>query len=1453
MNSKKHTLLKKLMAILLAVALFLPYMPTISFAADESLSPEPSYIVVQKTITGLTDEQVKTLKNELTITVAGGGKSYTLEYNQNEGNIQFRETDNTWAWRISGATGGTYTVSESGCEPTELGLPAGAKLTPTGFGDVTVASADINVYADKETTCRHVDWPLYEGKFFAGSLTGGNGVVVITNRAPSASQRTAIEAALIGGNWKAPVYYYSLSNLNIDEGNNNPDYAIPIKVMNENSEVTTLTYYPNRTYSGESASGVIEFSDTSVWNHVAAVTYDTEAVKLADIQTTNAYTQPVVLENALKISKTLTGREWKDTDEFSFTISGENTTTPMPSQKKVTISGTNIDKTAEFGSISYNEPGTYTYTIKEDPISSDSDVLWDTSTYTVTVTVEQGNDGVLKISSVEYKKGDSSFDYDANSAPMSFTNIQKIDIPVEKVWNDSNNQDGKRPTSVTVKLLANGAETGKSLTLNAGNSWKESFVGLAKTDENGSPITYTVKEEGVSDYTSQVASNESGGFTITNTYTPETVTVAGSKTWEDNDNQDGKRPQSITINLLADGQIKESKNVTESDGWQWSFDNLPKYKNGEEIIYSITEDAVEGYSTDYSGYNVTNRYTPGKTSVTVSKSWEDGNNQDGKRPDSVTVKLLANGVDTQKTLDLSAANNWTGSFADLDEYKDGQKIQYTVQEVVIEGYSSETSGDASNGFTITNTYTPETINIPVKKEWNHGDNPADKQPTAVTVELYADGTKTSESLTLNAGNDWKASFENLPKYKNGNEIQYKVEEVPVDSYGSVVTGDKTDGFIVTNTYEKAVYITPADIIVYTGGDEYAGVVDNGHEIAPISNGGLPTPGYLITLPEDIDKDYFGDAGVAADLSGRVQFVYDFNGDGQYVSPDDRVWKLSLYSEGGDMTSQTSPEDGRARFVYRMENDSVTGTPLRMQFTDEDENVTTSDDFTIRADDLYQEFKMSIYRGTLDRGKIKAEILNEEGTVVATRNVEVGTATLTIRGTTNSEEFSSVVHEESAVSNNKNNITALVPEDAKYVINQSQVSVAPANVSLLSDAVVDTSILKEYIVNKNIADNDENFEYRYLDLVDTTNGNAYVTADKPIDVYWKLPEGASSDDNFRIVHFKGLDRQYDNATEDLIGTEGYEVEEYSAAKKNLSIVTINDVEYLKFSVDSFSPFVLAWSENEDDSNTPSVTPSVPDGDDTPDLNTEDHFSYIVGYPEDYRTGEPTDDEDLWPVKPQGNITRAEVATIFYRLLTDEARTENWTQDNSFTDVDKDDWFNTPVSTLSAMGIISGYEDGSFQPNAPITRAEFAAIAVRFFEEDSVIYEEGTFNDVVGGEWFANAVQAAKEHGIIGGYPDGSFQPNKSISRAEACSIVNRTLDRIPDEDHLLPVEEMNNWPDNLEGAWYYADMQEATNGHEYEWITDDGKTVEDWTGELPEIDWDEVEREQCALHGVPYND
>lgn len=216
-----------------------------------------------------------------------------------------------------------------------------------------------------------------------------------------------------------------------------------------------------------------------------------------------------------------------------------------------------------------------------------------------------------------------------------------------------------------------------------------------------------------------------------------------------------------------------------------------------------------------------------------------------------------------------------------------------------------------------------------------------------------------------------------------------------------------------------------------------------------------------------------------------------------------------------------------------------------------------------------------------------------------------------------------------------------------------------------------------------------------------------------------------------------------------------------------------------------------------SETPDEPVIDPDGPD--DLDTVNHFYYIVGYPEDYRTGEQSDDESLWPVKPQGNITRAEVATMFYRLLKKDVREANTTSENAFSDVSADDWYNVPVSSLAKMGLISGYEDGTFQPNAAITRAEFAAIATRFFDDENVTYPDDLFSDITGSEWYANAIARAVAHDLVGGYPDGTMQPNATITRAESCAIVNRVLDRRPDANDLQPLDDMRNWPDNQPGA------------------------------------------------------
>ena len=305
----------------------------------------------------------------------------------------------------------------------------------------------------------------------------------------------------------------------------------------------------------------------------------------------------------------------------------------------------------------------------------------------------------------------------------------KTSVEAVKIWNDNDNQDGIRPQSVTFALYANGVNTGKTLVI-SGSSWTGTFTDLDKF-ANGKEIVYTVQEVEVPAGYTAVAE----GLTVTNTHVPEVTSVSGSKTWDDNNNQDGVRPTSITINLLANGKVIKTITVTEADGWAWTFENLPKYEAGALINYSITENAVAEYSTTYSGYNVINKHTPAQLSVTVSKIWDDSNDQDGIRPESITIRLLANGKDTGKTLVLNSVGGWTGSFTDLDKYENGVAISYTIAEVSVEGYTSVTTGNQEVGYTVTNTHKFETTSVTGTKTWlDNNDQDGEQETEKFTID-----------------------------------------------------------------------------------------------------------------------------------------------------------------------------------------------------------------------------------------------------------------------------------------------------------------------------------------------------------------------------------------------------------------------------------------------------------------------------------------------------------------------------------------------------------------------------------------------------------------------------------------------------------------------------------------------------------------------------------------------
>ena len=768
--------------------------------------------------------------------------------------------------------------------------------------------------------------------------------------------------------------------------------------------------------------------------------------------------------------------------------------------------------------------------------------------------------------------------------------------------------------------------------------------------------------------------------------------------------------------------------------------------------------------------------------------------------------------------------------------------------------------------------------------------------------------------------------------------------------------------------DYTVTINPADITIYTGGEDYSGVVDGSGNLigSTETNTGLPEPGYHITLPAAVTEwlnDKEGGEGstgedAARDLANYMTFTYD-------VGETTREWGMQYQG-----VYSTNPETGEVRqYVYSLtagKTEDNKEIPVRLQFKNGDQ-VMTSDDFDMSAAQVHQTYDMTIYSGELEQGQIKAKLtVGEEGTEQSIScDIKIGSGELTIRSVVDKiDNTNAIAADENAVTDTET-ATAVPNGDVDYYVNDSKVEVKNEGdrVQLLVDQVSDNTDFNAAMGNDAVAKvnaaleegntlSNAAYDLAYMDLVDTQNGNTVVTMgdNQSLFIYWPVPEDAAADSEFHVVHYTGMDRE-NTVDADELSVQDADVKTGEGIVDKVTIGD-GDQEYVKFTTDSFSPFALVYEKAPDPvaklevtktltkvngqpytggsvsvndtltytitvkngevalnnvtitdtfngkgdlvfngytatenpagtytinlgnleanatvtitatykvlradassnlTNTVSVTGTPTDGGepttggdtettpvnpyhppirppvdpDKPELNTEDHYAYIVGY------------ED-GSVQPEGDITRAEVATIFFRLLTDESRNEYWSQTNPYSDVSADDWFNNAVSTLTNAGVLDGYEDGTFKPNGNITRAEFATITARFFE---ATYDgENLFPDIEG-HWAQDYINEAANAGIVNGYEDGTFRPQQYITRAEAVTMVNRTIERHPDADHLL--DDMITWPDNPETAWYYEQIQEATNSHEYTMNTDDEQNpYEIWTELLPNRDWSELEK------------
>ncbi len=1014
------------------------------------------------------------------------------------------------------------------------------------------------------------------------------------------------------------------------------------------------------------------------------------------------------------------------------------------------------------------------------------------------------------------------------------------DIEITKVWEDNSNQDGKRPTTEEFKadlvLKADGTDVTSAnaskltVTDNEDNTYTVKWTGLDRYAD-GKEIKYTVEESAIDGYDTEGSPAEDGG-TITNSHTPEQITIYVEKIWIGPAADAG-----ATIHLFADKvDTKKTVKLTETTT-SGSFANVDKYANGNEIAYTVTEDEITGYTTTgptgtgtQSDPFIFTNINDERIAVYAKKVWDDADDQDGKRPDSVEFTLLADGKAVAQegvtaTAELDADGGWACSWTNLYKYDQttGEEITYSISEGAVVNYdASDPTGDGtkSKPFTITNSYTPVKTNITVTKVWDDASDQDGKRPDSVTFTITGSDGKTYTATLTGDGDEWTAEVE-VEKYMNGGEeVTFTVDEEEVEGYEKSI-----DGLTITNSYE-----TEKDTIKVTKiWDDNSNQDGKRPDSVTFTITGSDGNTYTATLSGDGDK---------WTKKVKVQKYMEGGKEVEFTVTEEAVEGYEATIDGLTITNS-----------YETEKDTIKVTKIWDDANDQDGVRPESVTFTVTGSD----------GNTYD-----VELSGEGSTWTAEVEVE--------KYYNGGEEVTFTV-DEAAVTD----YTKEIDNDSLTITNSYKPGMQTLTVKkvwsdsndqdgLRPDEITVKLLLEGKECEKVTLDESNGWKYSW-DLPKKADGKDLIyTVDEDVvpDGYEKMISG-SAEKGFIItnvheitppppppitdIRIEIIKVWEDNNNASGIRTDTVEVTLMVGDVKNLTrnLGDPNDWKYECYMPGGYDYRVVETPVEGYDSI---VTQSpIPGGirftvtnklTKTPDLNTKDHVAYIVGYPDG-------------TVRPDRQITRAEVATIFFRLLTDEARDKFWSQTNPYPDVKADDWFNNAISTLTKMGIINGYEDGTFRPNNPITRAELTKMAVSFFSSaDKFFGKTPSFSDVPADAWYTRFIAAAEELGLINGYPDGTFRPNNYITRAETCTIVNRTLGRGPHKDHLLPEEVMINWPDNLPTQWYYEQIQEATNSHDYEWITEiiEKTTVEQWLAKLPERDWVALEQIWSTAHSAP---
>lgn len=414
---------------------------------------------------------------------------------------------------------------------------------------------------------------------------------------------------------------------------------------------------------------------------------------------------------------------------------------------------------------------------------------------------------------------------DLVSSPVQVTVVPSRSVTVSTEWNDHDNQDGIRPEKAILQLTANNKKVGDPVELNADNNWTYEWKLLQAEDEKGNNIVYRVTADAPEDYTAKVTGSADDGFVVTYSHEIAKTSVTASVTWDDADDKDGIRPKSVSFQLKADGEnVGDAITVNAGSNWTKTWEDLPEKKAGKALTYTVE---VSDIPTEEDQYTVTTSgdaangfvfkasHVPAAAEITAAAIWDDADNQDGIRPESVEAELYADGAATGDKVTLTAANNWTASFGEKELKKDGKSVAYTVKATEAEGYTVDVSGNGVNGFALKYAHTPETISVSVSTVWNDKENQDGNRPTSYSVQLMADGVKSGDKITLDTANDFSKTWTGLQKYRTGNvgeEIQYTVEVSGLpETYESVVSGTVADGFSVTNMYVPTSVEIPVSV------------------------------------------------------------------------------------------------------------------------------------------------------------------------------------------------------------------------------------------------------------------------------------------------------------------------------------------------------------------------------------------------------------------------------------------------------------------------------------------------------------------------------------------------------------------------------------------------------------------------------------------------------------------